>query len=94
MAVMEKRNVSITLGILGGFAVAAYIANIFTDRNYMFLSRGDGTPYDIFFNLLNGNPVLYPICVVGMLVVYILLYYRIYHAILNKKAKKAATAAA
>ena len=68
---MKKRNVHITMIILGAFCVAAYIANIFTDCNYMFLSRGDGTPYDIIFNLVGGHPVLYPMIVVGLFVLYI-----------------------
>jgi hypothetical protein len=37
----------------------------------MFLMQGDGTPYDILYNLVNGNPVLYPLGVVGLFFVYI-----------------------
>lgn len=85
MDCMKKENIPITFGILGGFCVAAYIANIFTDSNYMFLSRGDGTPYDILYNLVNGNPVLYPVLVVGMFLVYIFGYYGIYHSLARKK---------
>lgn len=80
MASMKKRNILITTGILGGFCVAAYIANIFVDCNYMFLSRGDGTPYDIVFNLVKGHRVLYPLSVVALFVVYITSYYYIYYA--------------
>ena len=64
MASMKKINISITSGILCGFCVTAYVANMFVDCNYMFLSRGDGTPYDIVYNLVNGNPVIYPLLVV------------------------------
>ena len=74
MTDMKKRNVPITMGILGGFCVAAYVANIFTDCNYMFLSRGDGTPYDIILNLVGGHPVIYPLIVVGLFVIYIICY--------------------
>jgi uncharacterized membrane protein YwaF len=81
MASMRKKNIPITMGILGSFCVAAYIANIFTDANYMFLTRGDGTPYDIFFNLVGGNQILYPLCVVGLFVIYIAVYYYAYYAI-------------
>ena len=81
MVTLKKRNIPVTLGILGSFCVAAYIANIFTDCNYMFLSRGDGTPYDIAFNLVGGNPVLYPLFVVFLFVIYIFAFYFIYYKI-------------
>ena len=86
MASMKKRNVPITFGILCGFCVAAYVANIFWDCNYMFLSRGDGTPYDIVFNLVNGHAVLYPLMVVLLFVIYIIGYYAVYYEI-NKHVK-------
>lgn len=84
MARMRKRNMSITMGILGAFCIAAYVANIFLDCNYMFLSRGDGTPYDIIYNFVNGNAVLYPLIVVALFVVYILVYYKIFSVIRYK----------
>ena len=85
---MKKKNVPITMGILGGFCVAAFIANFFLDCNYMFLSRGDGTPYDIIFNLVNGNVVIYPVTVVLLFVIYIVAYYQLYHAIFHKIHRK------
>ncbi len=87
MASLQKRNIHITMEILGGFCVVAYVANIFTDSNYMFLSRGDGTPYDIVYNLVGGNPVLYPLLVVLLFVIYIALFYYIYFAITKKRCK-------
>jgi uncharacterized membrane protein YwaF len=90
MASMRQRNIPITVAILGAFAVLAYLANLLWDRNYMFLSRGDGTPYDIFYNLFKGHPVLYPLCVIGLFVLYIALYYQIYYTVckVRKKAHK------
>ena len=85
MTEMKRRNLPITIAILGGFCAAAYIANLFLDCNYMFLSRGDGTPYDILFNLVGGNPILYPLTVFGLFVIYIPMFYWIY----GKIAKKA-----
>ena len=85
MRSMKTRNIPITMGILFGFCVAAYLANIFTDHNYMFLTRGDGTPYDILYNLVGGHPVLYPLGVVGLFVVYIGLYYAIYFLLTKRK---------
>ena len=90
MASMKKRNIPITLSILSGFCIAAYITNILIDYNYMFLMRGDGTPYDIFYNLVGGHPVLYPIVVVLLFFVYIAVFYAVYFAINRKKASKTA----
>ena len=86
---MRKKNVPITFGVLLFFCAAAYVANLFLDRNYMFLLRGDGTPYDIFYNLYNGNQILYPLTVVGLFLVYIALFYRVYYLIAQKCTKKA-----
>ena len=85
MASMKKNNIIITACILGAFCIMAYIANIFTNANYMFLLRGDGTPYDIVFNLVNGNQILYPLCVVLLFVVYIIAFYNIYYLFKKKK---------
>lgn len=87
MGSMKRKNVPITFAILAFFCIAAYIANIFTDSNYMFLLRGDGTPYDILYNLVGGNAVLYPIGVVVLFLVYICGYYGIYHLCIRKKQK-------
>jgi uncharacterized membrane protein YwaF len=90
MASMKKKNIWITFCILFFFAIAASIANIYTNSNYMFLLRGDGTPYDILYNLLGGNAVLYPLGVVGLFVLYISLYYVIF--LLVRRKKKASVA--
>lgn len=78
MASMKKKNIPITFGILLGLCITAYVANIILDYNYMFLMRDDGTPYSIFYNLVNGNRILYPLIVVGLFVLYILMYYFVY----------------
>ncbi len=83
---MKKENIGICLGILSAFCILAYIANITLDYNYMFLMAGDGTPYDIFYNLVNGSPVFYPMIVVLLFFVYIILYYYVFMKIVNKKA--------
>lgn len=87
---MRKNNMLITYGILIVFCIAAYIANVLIPYNYMFLMAGDGTPYDIFYNLVNGNRVLYPAIVVGLFLIYIFAFYKIFHLITDKK--KAITA--
>lgn len=85
LASMKKKNIGITFGILMGFCVAAYIANITIPYNYMFLMAGDGTPYDILYNLVNGNKVLYPALVVLLFILYITLFYWLFYKLKNKK---------
>ena len=88
MTSMKAKNIWITFIILMGFCVTAYIANILIPYNYMFLMRGDGTPYDILYNLVNGNAVLYPIFVVALFLIYITVFYLFYFLIQKSKAKK------
>lgn len=85
MASLEKKNIGITFGILLGFCVAAYVVNLLVDYNYMFLVAGDGTPYDILYNLVGGSPVLYPLGVVGLFLLYIGLFYLGHHLLSKKK---------
>ena len=85
-ASLKRKNIWITFAILFGFAGAAYIANELVDYNYMFLVRGDGTPYDILYNLVGGNPVAYPLSVVGLFVLYISIVYLV-HFLVCKKQK-------
>lgn len=85
LAGMKKQNMWITFTILGGFCVPAYLANLAWDTNYMFLMGGDGTPYDILYNLMGGSPVLYPIAVVVLFLVYITAFYGVLFAIRRKK---------
>lgn len=88
MVSMQKRNIPITVGILSVTCVAAYLANVLVGGNYMFLMRGDGTPYDILYGLVGGHPVIYPLCVVGLFVIYIVGYHYLYHLIRNARAEK------
>ena len=85
MGSMKKSNMVITFGILLGFCGAAYAANILVDYNYMFLMRGDGTPYDILFDLVKGHEVLYPVSVVALFLVYITAYYGVYYLVVGRK---------
>ena len=85
LAGMKKNNIIITYGILLGFCVAAYIADITIPYNYMFLISGDGTPYDILYNLVGGSPVLYPIGVVVLFLIYISGFYFVVSRIRRKK---------
>ena len=87
MASMKTINIWITFLILLSFCVVAYIANVLIPYNYMFLMRGDGTPYDIIYNLVGGNAILYPLIVVLLFVIYAVIFYWIF-LLCRKKASK------
>lgn len=87
---MKKKNIWITFAIVVGFCAAAYIANIIIDYNYMFLMAGDGTPYDLVYNFVNGNKILYPLGVVVLFFMYIVVFYALYYAAAGKARRKAA----
>lgn len=55
----------------------------------MFLIRGDGTPYDIVYNLVNGNKILYPMIVILLFIIYVSMFYLIFFLIKKHKEKKA-----
>jgi hypothetical protein len=67
----------------------AYVVNVLIDDNYMFLMAGDGTPYDIFFNLVGRHPVLYPLIVVVLFLLYITAFYWIFYLVQKKRKKNA-----
>ena len=88
MASMKKKNIGITFAILFGAAIVAYIANVLLDYNYMFLMRSDGTPYEMFYQLVNGDPVLYPMLVMLLFVLYVCVFYAVFLKIQAKKNKQ------
>lgn len=90
LAKMKKRNIGITFSILISFCVAAYVANVLIPYNYMFLMAGDGTPYDILYNWVNGNAVFYPVLVVLLFLLYITVYYGVFYMLRNRKIQQKA----
>ena len=88
---MKKKNIIFTSLILAFFCAAAYIVNLLVDYNYMFLMNHDGTPYQIVYDLVGGHPVLYPLSVVALFVIYIVAFYGVYYAV-TKKSEKLETA--
>ena len=90
MGSMKTKNIPITFGIITGGCVLAYLANAIVDYNYMFLRRGDGTPYDIFLNLVHGNQIVYPIIVLLLFFAYIALFYGVYFFIRQQREKAGA----
>ena len=85
MASMKRKNIWITFTILLGFCAAAYLANRLLDYNYMFLMAGDGTPYDILYQLVGGHKVFYPVSVVALFLVYICIFYSVWWTVKKKK---------
>jgi uncharacterized membrane protein YwaF len=85
MVSMKRKNIPFCCGIVTVFCIISYFVNIVIDYNYMFLMRGDGTPYDIIFNLVGGDPVLYPILVVILFFIYIAAFYLVYYCACRKK---------
>ncbi len=85
MASMKKQNIVATFSILTIFCLLAYIVNVTIDYNYMFLMAGDGTPYDILYNWVNGSPILYPLLVVMLFYLYIALYYYVFYLLTQKR---------
>lgn len=86
MTSMKRKNIPITFAIIAFFCAAAYIADRLIPYNYMFLMRGDGTPYDVLYNLTGGSPVLYPVCVVLLFFVYIVAFYLAFYLIKRRKS--------
>ncbi len=87
LAKMKKKSIVISLAIITCFSIMAYIANVIIPYNYMFLMAGDGTPYDIFYNLVGGHKVLYPISVVLLFYLYISAFYGVYYFFTKNKDK-------
>lgn len=89
MTSMKNKELPITFGILSLFFILAFVANKTLGTNYMFIVRGDGTPYDIVYNLVKGNKVLYPASVYLLFVIYIVLFRTIFMKCKNAKLTKA-----
>ena len=85
---LKMKNLPICEALLGFFVTAALIINPIIGYNYMFLVSHDGTPYSIFYNMVGGNPILYPMIVILIFVLWIVIYYVIARALSVKKSRK------
>ena len=85
---LKKRNIPITFCILFAFSACASIANWLLDYNYMFLVRPDGTPYELVYQFVGGDPILYPLGVIALFVLYILAFYGSYYLIQAKSKRE------
>ena len=90
-ASMRKKNMPITFAILFSFCGGALLANHLLDYNYMFLVRGDGTPYDLLYNLVGGHKILYPVGVILLFIIYIVAFYAIHRLICSKRKARDAS---
>ncbi len=93
MLAMHRRNVPVTFSIITGFFVAALIADYTIPYNYMFIKGGDGTPYDIFYNLFGQSwvyqTIFYPIVVLLLFFAYIGAFYGIFFLVQKLRKKSA-----
>lgn len=92
MASMKRVNIPVTYTIVMAFCVPAYLVNKIAGCNYMFLMQGDGTPYDLLYNLVGGSPVLYPLGVVLLFFIYIAVFYLMYFLISGSARRSKAAA--
>lgn len=84
MTSMKKKNIPITYIIVVCFCVVAYVANRLIGYNYMFLMTPEGTPYQMFYDLYNGNMILYSLTIPVLFMLYASLYYLTYSMIKRK----------
>ena len=87
---MEWKNFPFACLVMAFFCGVAYLADRLIPYNYMFLIRGDGTPYDIVYSLVGGSPILYPIFVVLLFFAYIGAFYGVYHLVKSLLDKRKA----
>lgn len=90
---MKKRDIPWVYGILIAICIVAYIVNFAIPgddgipRNYMFLIRSDGTPYFILEGIFGVDTFAYSVSVVLVFVLYITLFYGVYHLVIHKNGK-------
>lgn len=85
---MEKRNIPFAIGVLVLYMTVALIIDYVDDHNFMFFFSGDGTPFTLFYDLVQENKVLYQIEIYILQCGYMGLFYLIYYLIMKKVAKK------
>ena len=89
---MEKKNIPFVVGILVIYMTVALILDYADEHNFMFFKDGNGTPFELFRQLVGYNLVLYAIEIYilqcGYMVGCYYGYYGILKLIANHKAKK------
>ena len=90
---MKMRNAPISCLILGVFEALALGVDILQrptpyQSNYMFFTSPDGTPFQICYDLVAGNQVLYTVFVMLLYFVYLILFYAVYLFVYRAARKK------
>lgn len=85
---MEKRNIPFVIGILFVFMTIALIMAYSFNKNFMFYFHGDGTPFTIFYNMVQGNLIPYQIIIYVLQCGYIGLFYVFYYMIIKAIDKR------
>ena len=85
MASMKWRNYPNTSLLMLVFCALAYAVDRWLDKNYMFLMRSDGTPYNIVEAMTGSRQPLYAIAVVVLFLVYIVIFYALFHLFRKKR---------
>ena len=93
---MEKRNIPFTIGILFVFMTIALAMAYGFNKNFMFYFSGDGTPFTLFHDMVQGNKIIYQIIIYvlqcGYMGLFYLAYYPIVRGMANLKKTKEAPA--
>lgn len=84
---MEKRNIPFTIGVLVVYMTVALVIDYVDNHNFMFFFHGDGTPFTLFYDLVQGNKVLYQIEIYILQCGYMGLFYVVYYWIVKLIAK-------
>lgn len=89
---MEKRNIPFVIGVLFVYMSIALTVDYITGKNFMFLLKGDDTPFEIIYTLVQGNLIGYQIIIYILQCGYLGLFYVVYYLICkwidNKKKKE------
>ena len=89
---MEKRNIPFVIGLLFVYMSITLVVDYTTGKNFMFFLGGDGTPFELFFDLVKGNLIAYQIIIYILQCGYIGLFYLIYYPLArwinNKRSSK------
>ena len=82
---MKKGNIPFTIGILVIYMTVALIVDYSfrpgKEANYMFFFRGDGTPFGLFLDMVQGNLIAYQIIIYLLQCGYMVGFYFAYYGI-------------
>ena len=89
---MEKRNIPFVIGLLFVYMSITLVVDYITGKNYMFFLGASDTPFEIFYNLAQGNLIIYQIIIYILQCGYIGVFYLVYYPLAkwfnNKRISK------